>query len=236
MLQLRLQSPLLASMSKIAIYWDAGVSPGAFQQLLTALSEPFLAHYSFETVDRRFFLSPSWEERTSLLIFPGGRDLPYHQALQGEANGRIRSFVERGGRFLGICAGGYYGASTILFESGQESEIRGERELAFFPGRAIGPAFGKEDFRYQSEAGARGVTIEWEGGASSAYFNGGCFFEKAEAFPPTQIVAHYRDLPGKPAAAVYCKSGSGAALLSGIHPEYAPKDPFWPYFINKILT
>lgn len=227
-------------MSKIIVYFDAGVSLGAFLQLQIALSQPFLAHYSIEIVNRHFFLTTGWEDTTSLLIFPGGRDLPYHFALQGEANGRIRSYVEKGGRFLGICAGGYYGASSIAFAQGSVEEIVGGRELGFFPGIAVGPAYGN-DFRYDSEVGARSVPILWEKGPgtpfiSALYFNGGCLFERAATFSSTEVIARYGDLPGEPAAVVFCKKGEGAALLSGVHPEYSPKDPFWPFLIYKILT
>ena len=222
-------------MSKIAVYFDAGVSPGAFLQLQIALSQPFIAHYPIEVVNRHFFLSAGWEDATSLLIFPGGRDLPYHFALQGEANARIRSYVEKGGRFLGLCAGGYYGASSIAFSRGSQQEILGERELGFFPGQAIGPAYGNE-FRYDSEVGARAAPIIWEEGISNIYFNGGCLFERAKEYPFTEVIARFSDLPGEPAAVVYCKKGAGAALLSGVHPEYSPKDPFWPFLIYKILT
>ncbi len=227
-------------MSKIVVYFDAGVSPGAFLQLQIALSQPFLAHYSIEIVNRHFFLTTGWEETTSLLIFPGGRDIPYHLALQGDANERIRSYVEKGGRFLGLCAGGYYGASSIVFAQGSAEEIVGERELGFFPGIAIGPAYGN-DFRCDSEAGARAVPVKWEKGSgthftSTLYFNGGCLFKDAVTFPSTEVIARYGDLPGEPAAVVYCKTGEGAVILSGVHPEYSPKDPFWLFLINKILT
>lgn len=227
-------------MSKIVVYFDAGVSPGAFLQLKIALKQPFLKPYPIETVNRHFFLTVGWEKTTSLVIFPGGRDIPYHHALQGEANRRIRSYVEKGGRFLGLCAGGYYGASSIAFAQGSAQEIVAERELGFFPGLARGPAYGN-DFRYDSEAGARAVPVQWQKNSaklliSTLYFNGGCFFDKATNFRSTEVIARYGDLPEKPAAVVYCKKGDGAALLSGVHPEYSPKDPFWPFLIYKILT
>jgi biotin---protein ligase len=227
--------PTRETLSKtIVVYDDAGVASGAFQQLLLALQHPSLAVYSLESVNRRFFLTPQWEKGTALVVFPGGRDLPYLDALQGEANRRITTFVEGGGRFLGICAGAYYASQSIVFAQGSELEIVGRRELAFFPGRAIGPAY-SAPFCYEGEEGARVASIVWEGGISSLYFNGGCLFENAENYPSIQVIARYHDLPHKPAAAVYCPRGRGAALLSGVHPEYAPFDPFWFYIINKIL-
>ena len=64
-----------------------------------------------------------WEEETDLFIMPGGRDRLYHAALLGAGNLKIRSFVERGGTYLGLCAGAYYGCRSIEFEKGFPLEI-----------------------------------------------------------------------------------------------------------------
>lgn len=240
-------------MKHILVYLDEGVGPSAFYQLYSSLTNLLSSEFLIKAVDRRFFLSSDWEKRCALVVFPGGRDLLYHLALQGDANARIRSFVEKGGRYLGFCAGGYYGASSIEFELGGELEVKGERELCFFPGKAIGPAYGKGEFCYLSEKGAKASRIEWEKGECSIYYNGGCLFENAETFSPAiEVLARYVDLTGRPAAAVYCKVGLGASLLSGIHPEFSfetSSSPFgeqlkpfeldrkslFEYFIYKIL-
>jgi Biotin-protein ligase, N terminal len=48
-------------------------------------------------------------------------------------------FVELdGGAYLGFCAGAYYASRRVVFEEGTRAEVRGERELAFFPGTALG--------------------------------------------------------------------------------------------------
>ena len=39
------------------------------------------------------------------IVFPGGRDSPYHDKLKGPGNKLIRRFVESGGWYLGLCAG-----------------------------------------------------------------------------------------------------------------------------------
>ena len=132
-------------------------------------------------------------EGCRLLVMPGGRDLPYCHKLNGLGNARIRDFVRSGGSYLGICAGGYYATSYIEFAKGDPvMEVVGPRELGFFPGAALGPAF--PGFRYDCRAGARacsislrpaakemiekfGVTVGVGGAASFAvYYNGGCYF------------------------------------------------------------
>src|SRR5437773_4573344 len=73
---------------------------------------------------------------------PWRADLGYCRTLNGEGNRRINQFVRRGGAYLGLCAGGYYGSKVCEFEVGnKELEVVGSRELAFFPGICRGGAF-----------------------------------------------------------------------------------------------
>ncbi len=153
----------------------------------------------------------------SLLIMPGGRDRPYHAALKGAGNVAIRSFVENGGIYLGICAGAYYGCQRVEFDKGFPLEVCEERELSFFSGTAVGPAYGKGTFEYQSEKGAFWAKIATANGIFFSYYNGGCFFEGD--FTHTKILAHYLDLPNHPPAIIECPIGKGKAILSGVHLE-----------------
>lgn len=155
----------------------------------------------------------------SLFIMPGGRDRPYHAALKGLANTKIRTFVENGGTYLGICAGAYYGCAFVEFDKGFPLEVCEERELCFFPGKAIGPAYGKGTFDYNSEAGARMANIGTVKGMFPIYYNGGCTFEGD--YPHVRILARYLDLPGHPPAIIECAIGQGKAILSGVHLELA---------------
>jgi biotin---protein ligase len=225
---------------KIAIYLDEGVSNGSFQKLTHAF-ERILGHASIEAVNHQFFLRKNWEQNIALLAFPGGRDLPYHSLLAGRANRRIRTYVENGGKYLGICAGGYYGSSQIEFGKGTPHEIEASRELQFFPGVAKGP-LAHIPFSYD-DAYFKEVMISWQSNVlkfckdslNKAYYHGGCYFEKAEHFSSVEILARYHDVIGRPAAIVRCKIKQGLALLSGIHPEFSSKDLFQE-IINKILT
>jgi biotin---protein ligase len=222
-------------MSKILIYRDEGVAQSSFQNLFEALSRYLSAFCTIQPVNHDHFISQEWEKTTRLLVFPGGRDLPYHLKLQGSANRRIRNYVNEGGRYFGVCAGGYYGSAYVEFEKGGPFEIIGPRELAFFPGKAVGPAY-QGPFSYHSEIGARAAQIRWKWGLCPVYFHGGCLFEGAEKYSSIQILARYSDLPKEPAAAVYCPYGRGAALLIGVHPEYSMYKTLLKYLINKILT
>lgn len=153
----------------------------------------------------------------SHFIMPGGRDLLYHTALQGEPNTRLRQFVEEGGTYIGICAGAYYGCRQVEFDKGFPLEVCGFRELGFFSGKAIGPAFGKGTYTYNSEEGAKIVALETINGPLYSYYNGGCFFEGD--FSNTRILARFADLPNKPPAILECSINKGKAILSGVHLE-----------------
>lgn len=158
----------------------------------------------------------------------------YCRSLNGEGNRRIEQYVHRGGAYLGLCAGGYYGSSRCEFEIGNKAlEVVGPRELGFYPGTCRGCAF--KGFVYHSEAGAKAVQVKVDKKAFKsgilpqtfrAYYNGGGVFVDASklADKGVEIVATYADpldIEGGdgPAAVVYCKVGGGGALLTGPHPE-----------------
>lgn len=205
---------------QVLVYHDEGVGPHAFRHLIRSLHAELAPSLFIKPVDHRYLIDEAWEENTELFVMPGGRDVFYHTYLKGAGNRRISSFVANGGGYLGLCAGGYYASAYIEFEKGGELEVCESRELAFYPGRAIGPAYGLRLFCYKSEKGARKAHLNWEKGESSVYFNGGCYFEEPEAYPSVAVVARYQDIPGAPAAVVKCSVGKGTAVLCGAHPEY----------------
>jgi biotin--protein ligase len=168
----------------------------------------------------------------ALFVIPGGADLPYCKAFNGEGNRKISRYVRQGGSFIGFCAGGYYGSKRCEFEVGNgRLEVVGSRELGFFPGTCRGAAF--KGFEYASEKGARASALavkemgEKKAYSFRPYFNGGGVFTDAEKFQDrgVEILASYEeDLDveageGKKAAVVYCKVGDGGAILTGPHPE-----------------
>lgn len=214
-------------MKKILIYGDEGANLFGVKALLAEFQRVGLTQtYQICCVDRCLFQTNQWQKETDLLIFPGGRDIPYHQALQGTANRSIADFVHHGGRFLGICAGGYYGSALIEFEQGHPLEVVGARELKFFPGVARGPAYGLGTFCYHSQRGAQIAQLNLcpsfsSSSKAAAYYNGGCAFVAAEEYPGISILARYADIAHQPAAIIQCQVGTGVAFLCGVHPEYS---------------
>ena len=136
------------------------------------------------TVDAHYEVYADWENTTSLLIMPGGRTLPHYEQLGLLGNNRITKFVEQGGRYLGLCAGGYYGAEKTVFEKDNKPmEVIVDGPLNFFKGQAIGPAYGLGTFVYDSEAGARAAKLKAsiynnQTTDCHVYYNGGCYFKQ----------------------------------------------------------
>lgn len=205
----------------IAVYDDEGVVKAPLNTLLFELSA-----WQTKTISAKEILETPWEADTKLLIIPGGRDIPYHNALKGVGNKRIRDFVESGGSFLGICAGAYFGCSLVEFDKGGELEVTGTRELAFFPGTAIGPAYGTGTYFYDSEKGMKASLISKKcGNTFRAYFNGGCYFANAERYHEIEIISRYLEIPGNPAAIIQTPQGMGKVILTGVHFEIGLTDP-----------
>ncbi|KAI8866400.1 class II aaRS and biotin synthetase [Ramicandelaber brevisporus] len=206
----------------VLVYSADGVARTSLNQTLSTLRRLLSDSYAIISVDAKVLAQEPWEGSTALLVMPGGRDLPYVRDLAGVANRRIIDYVtQRGGRYLGLCAGGYYGSSEVEFEKGQRLEVLGSRELKFFPGKCVGTMY--PGFVYDSERGAKAVPIKvnkdhfsvptGDGEASSSllaagfpdtlpvYYNGGGFFEGAHELVSkgVNVLATYvKDAEGNP--------------------------------------
>lgn len=209
-------------MNMIRIFCDVGVSFRSFV-LLEKLLQRFFPDLSIRHISASELSSDSWIENTQILVFPGGRDQPYHEKLQGEANKQIRNFVAQGGLYFGICAGAYYAASDIEFEKGTSREIIETRELGFYPGTAKGTVYEHLEFSYETESGAHASRISTIYGSFYVYYNGGCCFLPSASTKHCDVLATYDDLAhGVQPAIVRCRFGDGMAVLSGVHLEFLP--------------
>ncbi|KAG0357074.1 biotin holocarboxylase synthetase [Gamsiella multidivaricata] len=243
----------------ILVYSGDGTSRTSLIHTVNSLRSLVGQHYDVMKIDEKGLLTEPWEESTSLLVIPGGKDLPYVRDLNGPVNDKIRSYVHSGGRFFGICAGAYYGADRITFERGSPLEVLGSRELKFYPGECRGGVY--PGFVYESESGANAVGLQLNRDLLAldqpgldelkVYFNGGGYFVDADKYPGTQTLAWYKnepgqidaDIPGNKAAMVACQFGKGLAVLTGVHPEYDathldPRNPEYgpqPNVVTRLL-
>jgi biotin--protein ligase len=238
-------------MRAVLVYTGPGAGARSVQSAVDALAAS-LPGARVGTLNLQAVRTRAWHANTAALVLPGGADAPYARDLVGDGNASIREYVEGGGSFIGLCAGSYYGAAAISFEPGTPLAVEARRELAFFPGRALGAA--APGFEYATEAGAVAARLRWRrpgadswAGAALDYCNGGPVFVGADGGPvPDEgegysVLARY-DLPPPPpsssaaahaaaaggVAAVACAVGAGVAVLCGTHPELAPAARWLP--------
>lgn len=204
---------------KIIVYNDEGVHKNSLKHCIYTLNQ-YGYNVEIDTVDASFLTNTMWEPDIDLIVFPGGADTPYHRNLKGKGCQKIREFVENGGKYLGICAGGYFGARSIEFAKGTDISVIEERELAFFDGIAVGPIL--KNFKYNSEEGAYAANIKFfDNSEFFSYYNGGAAFIQHSSNKHT-VIGTYQDKHNLPAI-IECKVGKGRAILSGIHFEYSPE-------------
>ncbi|KAH7045288.1 biotin-protein ligase [Macrophomina phaseolina] len=224
--------------TNVLVYSGNGSTVESVRHCMWSLRRLLSPNYAVIPVDGNAIIKEPWTASCALLVIPGGADLGYCRTLNGEGNRRIMQYVNRGGNYLGFCAGGYYACKRCEFEVGDKKmEVVGERELAFYPGTCRGLAF--PGFVYHSEAGTRAVELKVNkealmggGGAVPesfrSYYNGGGVFVDADKFKDrgVETLASYTgklhvDSGEGAAAVVYRKIGEGNVILTGPHPEFA---------------
>ncbi|NGX49475.1 MAG: hypothetical protein K940chlam5_01073 [Candidatus Anoxychlamydiales bacterium] len=207
---------------KIRIYSDRGVSLFSLKCLINELT---LLKLDIDIISAKQVIEDDWQDKTSLFIMPGGRDLMYLRKLKDKGCKKIREFVEEGGSYLGICAGAYFGAEAVEFEKGRELEVLGKRDLNFVKAKAIGPAYREPKFSYKNHEGSKAALLEYKSKdfkcLSSVYFKGGCYFEGDSKL---DVIGKYSDL--NKAAIVKSKVKKGKAILSGVHIECSADNIF----------
>lgn len=216
----------------VLVYSGAGTTTESVKHCLESLKLHLSPYYAVITINKRALLADPWVNKTSLLVIPGGADLPYCDDLNGEGNARISQFVRKGGKFIGFCAGGYFASGRIEFEVGNpQMEVSGRRELKFFPGVAEGCAY--KGFHYDSHEGSRATKLRINRRCLPdcdeevyCYYNGGCVFKDASKYDNVDILATYTeqlDVSDEEGAAIIsCKVNKGRAILCGTHPEFSP--------------
>ncbi|CAN7721440.1 BPL-N domain-containing protein [Variovorax sp. LjRoot175] len=219
---------------KILTYIDAGTFDGT-SRVMRAIAQQLLpAAYEIRAVmagdikdDAALF------DDAVLFVMPGGADLPFCEALNGAPNQRIRRFVEEGGRYLGICAGAYYGCRELAFHAGTDGAICGARELRFVDAVAVGSlpqltggvsydatprSAAAAEIRTTDRLTAAPVTLY-------AHYHGGCRFDLGDATSDVaQILAVYTGIAGAPPAIVSSRVGNGSAILTGVHLEMSERE------------
>lgn len=152
----------------------------------------------------------------ALYVQPGGGSLrPAWRRMRRHADA-IRGFVDGGGRYLGLCLGGYLAGRT--------------------PGFGLLPGDAERHIRAPQarvrDARPHLVGVDWQGHPCRMYFQDGPVFtlDAPGAGPPagnaaraesagTRVLARYRD---GSAAALVAGFGRGRVAVCGPHPEATP--------------
>ncbi|CDK25022.1 unnamed protein product [Kuraishia capsulata CBS 1993] len=218
----------------VLVYSGPGTTADSVKHCLETLRNLLSPYYAVTAVDSRTLLKEPWAPKTSVVVFPGGADLPMCREMAEGGISEIVKFVRKGGRYIGFCAGGYFGSGRCEFAVGNpELEVSGSRDLKFFPGTCRGPAFG--GFEYHTELGTKAVKLNINTSilpdvpnTVHNYYNGGGVFVNTEQYSNVEVLASYEQQldvdPGSgiPAACIITKVGHGFALLTGTHPEFTP--------------
>jgi biotin--protein ligase len=212
-------------MVKLAVYRGEGASALSLIQLVKTLRR-LAPEMEVVRVGKDELMKDQWKD-VDLLIFPGGRDLLYHQSLCGAPVESLRNWVFQGGRYWGICAGGYFGSSAVNLGIGSGNRIKSLRQMSLYPGTAWGPSLGNVEYEYVSqkecEVTAVGLSKELGEGELSAYYNTGCSFVlDHESLIKTRELGWYKDKRAAEKSCCIVESfpEKGYALLCGIHPEF----------------
>jgi glutamine amidotransferase-like uncharacterized protein len=152
-----------------------------------------------------------------ILYMTGGWAVPYIRDLKDGGTAKIREFVQRGGAFLGTCAGAFFAADYIYWE-GQ----RYEYPLDLFPGYAKGaiaeiapwPSF--KLCRINLSKTPHPI-IKGEPQSLMILYWGGPWFDAPPGFK-ADILAYY-DFNSRPAMLAF-EYGGGRVFLTGVHTEF----------------
>jgi biotin--protein ligase len=164
---------------------------------------------------------------TKILAFGGQSVTQFKEALGQEGLQNIQSYVQNGGHYLGICAGGYFGADHIDF-TGQNDDgtlyTKNANGLGFFNGLAQGsitdiaePFSGKTN----SSAVITISTVQDQIKYKTLYW-GGPEFIPDQTKQNIRILSHFKAANSrKLIMGVQCPVGDkgGRATLLGYHPE-----------------
>jgi len=150
-------------------------------------------------------------EKAVLFAQPGGevdtetakRDFAHEIPL-------VQPWVARGGRFLGVCAGGF---------------VAGQEGYGVFPGE-VGSYVGSPNSQVKDDRD-QAIQINWQGRQRTVDFQDGNYFEIPRGTPGVTVLATYNN--GLVAAAV-ATHGRGKAAFTGPHFESSSDDAGHPTY------
>ncbi len=222
-LPLKKFSKFLESDINVAIYGDVGVTCDSLNRTYYGIVQALGSHISVSILSAEDIKNKNWQAKTNLFVVPGGATTPMRACLGNTGMAAIKNYVQTGGKYLGLCAGAYFGCSRIEFAKGDAHLERiTEDNLGFFKGTGVGPLNGNYDYHTADGLSFVPLCIEDREDLNQlAYSHGGGWFEDVEKDAAVKVLARYSQHQDCPAV-LLCDSGEGKALLLGVHLEYDP--------------
>lgn len=156
------------------------------------------------TADR--FNPAEWKPE-DVIVMPGGVCSIWDRLI-GKHTAGLKAHVERGGGYLGVCAGAFYASSLVNYKVDEKLTLFRERELSLVKSVARGPLFGQEPRSVRVRFGEKEGELIMNGG--------GGFFEVDGA----KLLAGFEKGPS-----AILSTHSGRVVLCQPHIEYCSIDP-----------
>jgi glutamine amidotransferase-like uncharacterized protein len=161
-------------------------------------------------------------EEYDLVAVPGGWAYDYYLDLGAAGINQIRSFVENGGAYFGVCAGAFFACEeTVWTEDGETESIN--YGLSLLNGSGIGPIVGIADWpgfvitEITVNVSLEEYGLSGELDSLSVMYYGGPYFAMDGSQTVTVLARYeYNDEP----AMVAFEYGLGRVFLSGPHPDW----------------
>lgn len=209
--------------NKILIYDDIGAS--GVVVLKKALQEEFSSRkIAVETVSAEDILTKNvLNSSVAAFFMPGAAADDYHLKLGKSGKDLIRSYVESGGIYYGICAGAYFASQKAVFEP-KNHKLRkiNDYGLNLIDAVAVGTLQKELNIKpYEATANATAVVPLQDAQTNAvytSYYHGGPWFVCKKKSPV--IILTYYNLPAKKLPAVIAeKVSKGLVIASGVHYE-----------------
>jgi phosphoribosylformylglycinamidine (FGAM) synthase-like amidotransferase family enzyme len=185
---------------KYALIYNGPVSAADCPEAAAAVAESAGLKVRFVSVPGEI---PRLLDHAAVFIIGGTEDdmSPMVKAFTPKVTSAIKAYLRKGGRYLGICGGGFM-ASTGWYEGSER-----------MPGLGIIPAKASV---FQDSFEAKILPVKWLGKTRPMFFKAGPDFHLTKTPEAVQIVATYSD---GSIAALMSTYGKGRVAVCGPHPE-----------------
>ena len=197
----------------IAIYAD----DGGYASGITAASLAFnSAGFSITTVTASDINEGRLRSQARALYMPGGWAEHYVMDIDDAGATEIMNFMERGGGYIGVCAGSFYAAETIIWGNTEYPY-----DLDLFPGVPTGPVIEIASWPYYVTTtitldSTHPISAENPQQRTVLYYGGPIFVPNIGA--EVSVIARF-DENNEPAIVAF-EHGRGRSFLTSVHLEY----------------